>query len=300
MCEINVCISCDDNYAKYAGVTIASILYNKKDDDKLVFYILDGGITKDNKEKLVSLNNIKNCTINFIKVDENLFEEYKKVRTHYYITLPAFYRLKLPSILPNIDKIIYLDCDVVVCTSLSELYNTNFGNNLIAGVKDTDKNKLKKNPTYINSGVVVFDLKKMRQHNTENEFLKWTLNNISTIKLGDQEIINEVLKGKIKIVDDKWNVQSSNFINRSSYTNHPKIIHMLAKPWKYASACIHKQEYFKYLQETPWAITQEELKHWTIDNERDSIIAYIKRRPFFWLRPNFYVALFYKYILKGK
>ena len=71
---------------------------------------------------------------------------------------------------------------------------------------------------------------------------------------------------------------------------------MLAKPWKYASACIHKQEYFKYLQETPWAITQEELKHWTIDNERDSIIAYIKKRPFFWLRPNFYVAIFYKFI----
>ena len=58
----------------------------------------------------------------------------------------------------------------------------------------------------------------------------------------------QIFFGKIKLLDKKWNVQSSNFINRSTYTNHPKAIHMLNKPWKFASACIHKGEYFKYLQ----------------------------------------------------
>ena len=296
MSKINVCLACDDNYAQHAGVVIASVLCNANPTDELCFYILDGGVSQENKEKIFSLSQIKQCEINFITVDENDFTDYKKVQTHYYITLPTFYRLKLPTLLPNVDKIIYFDCDFVVCTSLSSLYSMDLENNIAIGVHDRNKKRVKKNPTYINAGMILFDLNKMRENNIEKDFLEWTLKNIETIKLGDQEIINEVLKGKIKIAEDEWNVQSSNFINRSTYTKNPKAIHILAKPWIYATASIHKNEYFKYLQKTPWALSEKDYKHWTVDNERDSIIAYIKRRPFFFLRPSFYVAIFKTYI----
>ena len=216
----------------------------------------------------------------------------------YHVTLPTYYRLKLPSLLPNISRIIYFDCDFIICSSLNDLFYKDIGNNIIAGVQDTDKRKVRKNPTYINAGMILFDLDKMRKNNTEAEFLDYTKENINKIKLGDQEIINEVLKGRIQIVKDEWNVQSSNFTNRSSYTHNPKAIHMIDKPWRYASACIHKKEYFKYLQMTPWALSKEEYDHWTIDNERDSIIAYMKRRPLIFLRPRFYKALFKTYVAK--
>ena len=295
---INVCLSCDDNYAKHAGVTIASILANANKEDILHFYILDGGISEQSKQNLLALNNIKDCDITFIKINEDDFNEYKKVQTHFYISLPSFYRLKLASLLPDIDRIIYFDCDFVICTSLSELFNKELDGNIIAGVSDTDKRKLKKNPSYINSGMIVFDLANIRKNNIEQEFLNWTINNIERITLGDQQIINEVLKGKIKLVESEWNVQSSNFINRSSYTKHPKAIHILAKPWIYATASVHKKEYFKYLQLTPWALNEEEYKHWTTDNEKASIIAYIKRRPLFFLRPRFYYAIYKTYLCK--
>lgn len=298
MSRINVCLSCDNNYAQHAGVTIASILANSNEFDDLHFYILDGGISSENCEKMHQLKNIKNCTINLIKIDENLFTEYKNIKTHSRLPLASFYRLKLSGLLPDIDKIIYFDCDFVVCSSLNELVNIELGDNIIAGVNDISNKKCRLNKTYINSGMVVFDLNKIREQKIEEDFLTWTKENAETIKLGDQEIINEVLKNRIKIIDEKWNVQSSNFINRSSYTNHPKAIHMLAKPWSFGRACIHKKEYYKYLQITPWALNEEDYKHWTIDNERYSIIRYIKKRPFFWLRPHFYVALFYKFLKK--
>ncbi len=298
MQKINVCLACDNNYAKYAGVVITSVLYNADNDAEHVFYILDGGISQQLKDEILSLKKIKNCTINFIDIDEKQFEDYKKVQTHYYITLPTFYRLKLPSLLPDVSRIIYFDCDFVICSSLKELFNKNIGDNIIAGVHDTDKRKIRQNPTYINAGMILFDLDKMRENNTEEAFLAYTTENSDKIKLGDQEIINEVLKGKIQIVEDEWNVQSSNFTNRSSYTKNPKAIHLLDKPWKYASACVHKKEYFKYLQMTPWALNKEEYKHWTVDNERDSIIAYIKRRPLFFMRPRFYKALYKTFIAK--
>ncbi len=297
--NINVCLSCDDNYAKHAGVVISSILANANETDNLSFYILDGGIREEICEKFLQLKNIKHCNINFIKVNESLFESYKNIKTHSHLPLAAYYRLKLSELLPSVDRIIYLDCDFVICSSLKELFNIDLEDKIIAGVNDIDKRKCKQNKTYINSGMIVFDLEKIRKLNIEQEFLTWTKDNADKIKLGDQEIINEVLKNKIKIIDEKWNVQSSNFINRSSYTNHPKAIHLLAKPWRWASTCIHKNLYFKYLQMTPWALNEEELKHWTIDNEKASIIAYIKRRPAFLFRPHFYIALYYKYLRKN-
>ncbi len=298
MSQINVCLSSDNNYAKHAGVVIASILYNAASDDNLVFYVLDGGINTEVKKDFDKLKQIKECEINFIQIDEKMFEDYKKIKTHFYISLASFYRLKMASLLPKVDRIIYFDCDFVICTSLKDLYNTDMENKPIAGVLDTDKRKTKKNPSYINSGLVLFDLKKIREENIEDKFLKYAIENSSTITIGDQEILNEVLKGNIKILEDEWNVQSSNFINRSSYTKHPKAIHMLAKPWVYASNCIHKKEYYKYLQMTPWALNEQDYKHWTVDNERASIIDYVKRRPLFFLRPRFYEALFKTYILK--
>ena len=85
---INVCLACDDNYAKYAGVVMASILANAAKDDFLNFYILDGGIKSKNKEKLLELKSIKGCQINFVEIDNTLFLDYMDVRTHSYISIP--------------------------------------------------------------------------------------------------------------------------------------------------------------------------------------------------------------------
>lgn len=301
MNNINVCLSCDDNYSKYAGVVIASILSNANKTDSLSFYILDGGISYIRKQEILSLKTIKNCEINFIDIDQTLFIEYSKIKTHSYVTAATYYRLKLSSLLPNIDRIIYFDCDMVVNSSLKELFNVEMGECLVAGVKDINKRMLKKNPTYVNAGMLVFDLKNMRKDNTEEKFLSWTTKNAESIKVGDQTIINEVCKNKIKIVHDKWNVQSSNFTNRSSYTNKPNVVHFVAKkkPWHWASFSYHRDLYFKYLQLTPWKLSEEEYKKWTKDNQITSLIEYFKYRPTFFLRPRFYEALIKTYLVKG-
>lgn len=296
--KINVCVACDDNYSKYAGVVIASVLKNASPTDDLSFFILDGGITSEHKEEILSLKSIKDCEINFVEIDQSLFTEYSKIKTHSYITIATYYRLKLPSLLPNVDRIIYFDCDIVINSSLYELFNVEIGNCLIAGVKDINKKMLRKNPTYVNAGMLVFDLKNMRADETEDKFLDWTIQNADSIKVGDQTIINEVCKNRIKIVDDKWNVQSSNFTNRSSYTKSPSVIHYVAKkkPWHWASFSYHRDLYFKYLQLTPWKLSEEEYRHWTKDNQKASLVEYFKYRPTFFLRPRFYVALYHTYL----
>lgn len=295
---INVGLACDENYSKYAGVVIASVLVNASEDDDLCFYILTDGLSDAKQSEIIKLKAIKNCEIKFITLDEKLFEAYKNIKTHFYLPICSYYRLKLSTILPNTDKIIYLDCDVIVNKSLKELIVEDLGENIIGGVLDINKRMLNKNPSYVNTGMLVMDLKKIREQHIEDEFLDWTQKHIDTIKMGDQEIINEVLKGKIKVLDDRWNVQSSNFTNRSSYTKNPWIIHFVSKrkPWHFGSFSYHKDYYFKYLQLTPWALSEDEKKYWYDKNKSASFWGYLKYRPFFMFRPLFYKALFYTYI----
>jgi len=302
MDKINVCIACDDNYSKYAGVVLASVLKSADDKDNICAYILDGDISQENKDKINSLKEIKNCEINFIKIDNTLFEDYSSVKTNKYISIATYYRLKLSELLPNVDRVIYLDCDVIVNKSLKELFCSDLDGFAIGGVSDINKRRVRKNPGYVNAGMLVMDLKTIREQNIESEFLEWTKEHIDTIKLGDQEIINEVLKGKIKILNERWNVQSSNFVNRSSYTHYPYIIHFVSKrkPWHFGSFSYHKDYYFKYLELTPWKISEEEKDYWGRKNKIASFFGYIKYRPLFFLRPRYWKALFYTYIKREK
>lgn len=300
MTPINVCLACDNNYAKYAGVVVASVLANSKDDEDLKFYILDGGISESSKDEILSLKSIKDYGIEFVQIDERMFEDYKKVATHKYISIATYYRLRLATLLPEVERIIYFDCDMIVNSSLKNLFNVELGENIIAGVKDINKRMLKQNPNYINAGMVLFDLKKIREEGVEQKFYDYTNENFETIKMGDQTIINEVLKGRIKIVDDEWNVQSSNFTNRSSYTRHPKVIHYVAKrkPWHFGSFSVHRPLYFKYLQLTPWKLNRfKEKFYWYYLNQLMSLINYVIYRPLFLFRPRFYEAIFKSYIV---
>lgn len=300
MTPINVCLACDNNYAKYAGVVVASVLANSKDDEDLRFYILDGGISENKKTEILSLKSIKDCKIEFVQIDEAMFEDYKKVATHKYISIATYYRLRLATLLPEVERIIYFDCDMVVNSSLNNLFNVELGENVIAGVRDINKRMLQQNPSYINAGMVLFDLNKIREENIEQKFYDYTNENFETIKMGDQTIINEVLKGRIKIVEDEWNVQSSNFTNRSSYTKHPYIIHYVAKrkPWHFGSFSVHRQLYFKYLQMTPWKLNGfKEKFYWYYLNQIMSLINYVIYRPLFLFRPRFYEAIFKSYIV---
>lgn len=301
MSTVNVCLACDDNYSKYAGVVIASILNNALVNTSLNFYILDGGITQEHKDNINLLKNIKDCSIHFIEVNKDDFKEYEKVCTHKYITIATYYRLKLSTLLPNVDRVIYLDCDTVVNCDLTYLFDTKLTTEVFAGAHDVDKKTVKINPTYVNAGVLLIDLNNMRTQNLEEKFLEYTQENFENIKCGDQTIINEVCKGNIKVVSDTWNVQTSDFMNRSNFTSKPSIIHYIAKnkPWKNISLCYFKKHYFKYLQLTPWKLNNIDSFKYNYIYQFLSYFKFVIHRPTFFLQKKFYIALLKTYLLKG-
>lgn len=294
--EINVCFSCDDNYSKYAGVVIASILSNAESDEFIHFFILDGNISQENKDKLLELKQIKNCEINFIQVKEEQFELYKQVNSHKYITIQTYYRLKIAELLPDISRVIYLDCDMLVQTSLSKLFDIDLGDNIIAGCLDArvlHKRKWK-GKKYINAGMILFDLDKIRAEKIEDKFFEYTKDNIDSIKTGDQDIINFTLENRIKIIDNNWNVQVSGFASRTSYTNTPYIIHYIGndKPWVFGSCTYFKDRYFDTLQLTPWKLSDDEKEYWYFKNKKVSRRNFWRKRSYCIISPKYWYAFF--------
>lgn len=265
--NINICFASDDRYAQHLAVTIVSILKNSGFEDELFFYILDGGISENNKNKILELKKIKKFNIEYINLDDSALLELPLVLSHFSTAI--YFRFKIADLLPNIDKIIYLDCDTVVCTSLKKLSEQDITNYYVAGVEDIGYHWVHKflnrkfENLYINSGVMVINLKLWRSDSLGNKLIKFAGETKEELTFGDQDVINKVLKGKIKLISLDWNVQSSYF-EFNNITYHPlskeikkakkniKIIHYITakKPWNFYTPL--RNIYFYYLQFTPF------------------------------------------------
>ena len=257
--RINICLASDNNYSKYLAVTMASILKNANIDDELFFYILDGGIEEDSKAKIFELNEIKKCNISFVNPNTSNLEDFA-LQTN-YISVATYYRLQIASLLPkDVDKVIYLDCDILVLKSLKDLFLENIDNYFAGACEDVWEYNLH-NMFFINAGVLLINLKLWRQEQIEQKLIDYAIKN----KVNDQIVINYVLTGKIKPLDLKYNLQNSAYLyvytHRLKYANESAllksldnvyIIHYIGqlKPWK--SITFLGDRYLKYTNLVPF------------------------------------------------
>ncbi|MDD5020568.1 MAG: glycosyltransferase family 8 protein [Endomicrobiaceae bacterium] len=260
--DIKICFASDDNYAVHMAVTITSILKNAEADDNLFFYVLDGGISHKNKDKISGLKKIKDFFIEYINCQKYRSQNFPLLLSHFS---PAIYlRIRIADLLPNIDKIIYLDSDIIVCSSLKELFEEDTEDCFVSAVEDIGlywAHKTfgrKKEKFYVNTGVMVLNLQLWREYSIGEQMYSFVGKTKEKLNFGDQDVINSLLKNKIKPLNLAWNVQSSffEFYNVLHHPlkkeikiakKHPKIIHYITekKPWN--SYAPKSSLYFYYL-----------------------------------------------------
>ena len=181
--HIPIFVASDDNYAPYVATTMVSILKNTK--SFIDYYILDGGISEKNQQKILKTaekwNNVK---VHFVKIDMSFGKDIKFAKGS-HVTLSTYSRLFIP-ILPeakNIKKAIYMDVDMIVIKDIKEIYDTNLDGNVIGAVKDLGIMYSKPEPQhgayrmykldnsyslyrkYFNAGLLLIDCEKWRQGN---------------------------------------------------------------------------------------------------------------------------------------
>lgn len=268
--DINICFSSDNNYCQHLGVTIASILKNSKHSDNYNFFIMDGGISAKNKNRIEALKKIKNFNIYYIQMDNSDFANCPMTNYVNYITLPTYYRFKIPSLFPNIEKILYMDCDMVVNDDISKIFEIDIDNYYLAAIPEVfnhchkERLEFKENEYYFNAGLLLINNKKWIEDNIQEKLFNYAQNPIHEIVYQDQDILNEVLKGSVKYLHLKWNLQHDALFCEESYLYHaqeridaiekPSIIHFTnpVKPWIIDCPNKFSSLYFEYLAITPW------------------------------------------------
>jgi len=263
--QINVCMSFDNNYFIHAITALHSIIINKKSIYNLNVYILCDNKLDIEKRKEVQRIFKGKMQVSFIDIDPGLFSSLPLNRQ--YISLNTYYRLIIHKVLPNLNKIIYLDSDVIFCDDIINLWNINLKNNCIAGSLDEggvlQSRRLSLGPTnnYINAGVLVFNLELIREKYADifRDYIENYLINKQEIILQDQDIINITFKDNLYILPLKWNVNSRMFsLNDLEHkyslgdeieaVKDPGIIHYTdkKKPWNFLCAHPLRELYWKY------------------------------------------------------
>ncbi|NUN65846.1 glycosyltransferase family 8 protein [Pseudanabaena biceps] len=267
--RIEIVTACDDNYVQHLAVMLCSLLENTLYREKINIWVIDGAISQDKKIMLSTfISNKYQIFINYLNVDE---KPYKNFKLSYHFTHSIYYRISIPEIIPfNINKVIYLDSDMVLKQDIYNLWLIDLKDCFIGAIEllDVDKRHLKgiiKNDLdYFNSGVLVMNINKWRENNVSQQVIDFISNYQEKIIWWDQDSLNAVLYQKWLSLPLKWNLQTNFFdVNVSKCARglelreaiaKPAIIHYtgMHKPWDYIDNHPYKQEYYKYLALTPW------------------------------------------------
>ena len=267
--KIEIVTACDDNYVQHLGVMLCSLLENTSHKEKINIWVIDAAISQYKKDILSSFIKDKyQVQITYLKVDE---ETYKDFKISYHFTHSIYYRISIPEVIPtNINKVIYLDSDIILRQDIYDLWLIDLKSYFLGAVESLDIDKkhlkgiIKDDLDYFNSGVLVMDINKWREHNITQQVINFISSYQEHIIWWDQDSLNAVLYQKWLSLPLKWNLQSSFFdVNVSKCKReeelrdaiaNPAIIHYtgLHKPWDYVDNHPYKQEYYKYLTLTPW------------------------------------------------
>lgn len=273
--KINIVFASDDNYAQHIAVVIASIMAHTK--EQIRYFIVNDNISNDKIIKLKRTAEFFKAEIHFINVPEKNFNN---VYLSGHVSKAAYFRLALADILPdNIEKVLYLDVDLLVYDEIKILWNTDLEDLPLGAVPDygimassrlcKQKERVIGLPVgekYFNSGVLVVNLKKWREKKYFSKILEIINNN--QFPHHDQDALNKLFMYKWKILDLRWNiippvfnlfpkVLFNNIYRKSALEakKNPGIIHYAGryKPWEFSEYNGFNDMYYKCLKKTAFA-----------------------------------------------
>lgn len=260
--HINICFSIDKRYVDYCATTITSILLNSI--EHIHFFVVISDINWWDRKKIESLKKIRNFEVSFIKVNLEMFKNYY-IPEGSHFSLANYFRLHLSSLIPDIDKVIYLDSDVLVLKDIKHLWNVNIADYYLGGCKSmvSERNCSRLgfpvDLPYINSGVMLLNLVKIRNNNLEKLFTECVNKNYERLKNVDQDVINITLLNKndgIFQLKQNWNTEFRTdlevFKEYFDIIYNPYIIHFITndKPWIKGSKQKNKDLYKEYYKKT--------------------------------------------------
>lgn len=220
------------------------------------------------KKKLINISK-DNISIEFVDLNYYIEKIKNKLYTRDYFSMTTYFRLFISNLYPQYNKAIYLDSDIVLLTDVVELYKEDIGDNLVGAVRDDiiQQNEVFQEyvekvvgvssyKNYFNAGMLIMNLDELRKNKFQEKFL-YLLENVKYSVVQDQDYLNRICKGRVKLLDASWNVMPN--ATKDVNEDNIKLIHYnyQYKPWHYDD--IAYANYF-----------------WTLPKKSSSMISYKK------------------------
>lgn len=280
--EIPVFFTIDDGYAPFLAVALNSAIKNANPKRNYRAIVLHQGLNETNTAKLKALEtdnfriDITPMKANFEALDDRMSN---RLRCDYF-TLTIYFRLFIPAMFPQYDKGIYIDSDVVLTGDIAELFDIEISDNLIGACNDlsiadvpplvayTENAVGVKGKEYVNSGVLLMNLRKMRECDMEGHFLN-LLNTYHFDSIApDQDYLNAMCNGRIYYLDEMWNAMPNDSRPMLPKTS---LIHynLFSKPWCYDDIQ-YEDEFWKYAENSGYIAEIRDYKAQYTDDKKQA------------------------------
>lgn len=240
---MNILVTLDSNYVSPLTVMLKSVVSSNRGKD-IDLYVIHSSLTEYDFGRINSIN--PSITIHAIKVDDEVFENAHFTKR---ITKETYYRLLLGELLPKeVDRILYLDPDIVVIKPLDKLYNIDFGDKVLAAAGHTFsvvekfnrmRLKMPKTSRYINAGVLMVNVDGFRRIMNSDKVFKYVDKMGSLLFQADQDVLNGLLCRYTIYLDEKQynldeHIYKKFFLTEKNVVLNSTIIHYDGKnkPWK--------------------------------------------------------------------
>ena len=227
---VNIVLAANDYYSPYLSTIIHSISHYSSLDRTYDINILHSGISQANQSMLIDeFTDNKNISIRFANLGSRM-KELAGLGTQSHITIETYFRLFIPDIMKDYDKVLYLDGDMIVKRDVAELFDENIDGYMLGACRDIDmagvcnSNNIKSEDTidparskyikevvklknindYFQAGVLLLNLKELREKFSVSGILKVATSREWVYQ--DQDILNFMARGKVKHIDMRWNM----------------------------------------------------------------------------------------------
>lgn len=286
---IPIFFAVDDGYVPFLAVALQSLTENSSKNYYYAIKVLYTNIKEENKKKILKYES-SNVKIEFVDLNYYIEKIKDKLYTRDYYTKTTYFRLFMPDLYPQYNKALYLDSDIVVLGDIAELYHQEIGNNLVAAIPDDSVQNIPEFQVYVekvvglndyrnyfNAGIILMNLDQLRKFNFQDKFL-YLLETIKFAVAQDQDYLNRLCKGRVKLISDAWNrMPIPNNINEIE-DKDIKLIHynLLFKPWHFDNI-LYKEYFWKYAKKTEYYNEILKIKNDYTEDDRFTDMEQLKK-----------------------
>ena len=257
--KIPICFATDDNYVPFLTVAIASLLDNSSKENFYKIYVLTSHLTEENMNSILKMAT-ENSSIKFVQLSKELDKVQDMFHLRDYYSKETYYRIFIPNLFPQYEKVLYLDCDITVLGDVTELYNTQIHGYYVGAVQEevmqtfevfgnyVEKADGINRKNYFNAGILLINCRRWRNKLIAERFVD-LLNRYKFRVVQDEDYLNVLCKDNIKWLPLDWNKTS--YKNDAFDDKDLKIIHWKInwRPWKYKNV-LYEEHFWKYAKMT--------------------------------------------------